>query len=247
MSKESKDSKTNTPQPGNTALPKWVWVTGAVLLGGLMYTSVQMNQAQDQLEQASAASVDAKKAMTMAEGAQAETMKKTDTLMKEAGMLKEEAAAHKKMAATLEEKITGLNGDLAASKTRAGALQDELKSASGKLSMAMAENEKGKLVAKAKEKLTQQLKTSQEMQASSMKEAATLKNAAAGFKEKIGSLEKELTASKARLGALQEEVKAASGKLSMAMAESEKHKQAAEAQEKLALEYKEKAERAAAQ
>lgn len=98
--------------------------------------------------------------------------------------------------------------------------------------------------AAAHEKMTMSLKQEAAMHKA---EADTQKKMAVSLKEKIAGMEKGMTGSNTRLGALQDELKSAGAKLAAAMAESEKHKMAAEAQAKMAQEYKANAERAAAQ
>jgi chromosome segregation ATPase len=274
MGKEPSKKQTDNLQTGSPALPAWIKGAGVALLLALTYTTYQMVQAQDGLEQAGLEISKTQKARMAAQGAHAETTKEFDaikkvvaTYRKETATFIKEAAAHKKeaaarikeaadsmketaafkeAAATLKEAAATLKNDLSASKTRLGALKDELKAAKGKLEMALTENEKGKLATEVREKLEQQYKAAQDMQAAAMKQAETLEKAVTGFKEKITSLGKDLSASRTSLGALQDELKTANGKLAQALAESEKYKSAAQANEKLAQQYKEKAEAAEA-
>jgi len=288
MGKEPSKKQTNNLQTGSPALPAWIKGAGAILLIALTYTTYQMVQAQDGLEQAGLEIAKTQKARMAAEGAQAETTKELDaikkvvatyrketaTFIKEAAANKKEAAARIKEAATnkkeasalakeaadsmketaafkaaaaaLKEAAATLKNNLSASKTALGALKDELKAAKGRLEMALTENEKGKIATEVREKLEQQYKASQDMQAAAMKQAETLEKAVTGFKEKITSLGKDLSASRTSHGALQDELKTANGKLTQALAESEKYKSAAQANEKLAQQYKEKAEAAEA-
>jgi chromosome segregation ATPase len=281
MGKEPGKKQTNNLQTGIPALPAWIKGAGAALLIALTYTTYQMVQAQDGLEQAGLEISKTQKARMAAQDAHAETTKELDaikkvvatyreetaTFIKEAAANKKEAAANKNevaarikeaaesmketaafkaAAATLKEAAATLKNNLSASKTALGALKDELKAAKGKLEMAQTKKEKGKIATEVREKLEQQIKASQDMQAAAMKQAETLEKAVTGFKEKITSLGKDLSTSRTSLGALQDELKTASGKLAQALAESEKYKSAAQANEKLAQQYKEKAEAAEA-
>ena len=131
MSKKSASVKqTKVPQAVISALPAWSWGLGAVMLVALFFTYYQMVQAQQRLDQANSELADMRNAVTEAQDAR-------EKMVKEVSNLKE---------------------NLTAAKTRLSSLDDELKDATGKLELALAESKKQKMAAQEQQKLAKQYK-----------------------------------------------------------------------------------------
>jgi septal ring factor EnvC (AmiA/AmiB activator) len=139
MSKKSASVKqTKVPQAVISTLPAWSWGLGAVMLVALFLTYYQMTQAQQRLDQANSELADMRNAVTEAQDAR-------EKMVKEVSSLKE---------------------NLTAAKTRLSSLDDELKDATGKLELALAESKKQKMAAQEQQKLAKQYKEEAERAAS---------------------------------------------------------------------------------
>ena len=139
MSRKSASVKqTKVPQAVISALPAWSWGLGAVMLVALFFTYYQMVQAQQRLDQANSELADMRNAVTEAQ----------DTREK---MVKE---------------VSSLKENLTTAKTRLSRLEDELKDATGKLELALAESKKQKMAAQEQQKLAKQYKEEAERAAS---------------------------------------------------------------------------------
>jgi peptidoglycan hydrolase CwlO-like protein len=134
----SKKTATKVPQATNSTLPAWSWGLGAIMLIALFFTYYQMAQAQQRLDLANSEITNLRKAVTEAQDAQVEMVKE----------------------------VSSLKENLTTAKTRLSRLEDELKDATGKLELALAESKKQKMAAQEQQKLAQQYKEEAERAAS---------------------------------------------------------------------------------
>ena len=262
-------NKSENPQAVNPALPAWIWGLGAILLIALIYTSYQMVQAQQGLEQAHNELAGMREAATGAQDTQTK-------LVKEVSSLKKNLMAARKS-------LRKLKGELKDANSKA---KGKLKAANTKVKRALAESKKQKMAGEKQQKMALRFKQEGEKQAASLREklsaektrlgrlkgelkdagsrlelvlAESKKQQMAGENQQklalrykqdserqVVSLREKLAAEKTRLGRLEGELKTANAKLELALAESKKQKLAAEIQQKLAQKYKEEARRAAA-
>ena len=139
MSKKSASVKqTKVPQAVISTLPAWSWGLGAVMLVALFLTYYQMTQAQQRLDQANSELADMRKVVTEAQDTRAKMVKE----------------------------VSSLKENLTTAKTRLSRLEDELKDATGKLELALAESKKQKMAAQEQQKLAKQYKEEAERAAS---------------------------------------------------------------------------------
>jgi septal ring factor EnvC (AmiA/AmiB activator) len=152
MSKKSASVKqTKVPQAVISALPAWSWGLGAVMLVALFFTYYQMVQAQQRLDQANSELADMRNAVTEAQDTR-------EKMVKEVSSLKEDLTAAQDAREKMVKEVSSLKEDLTAAKTRLSSLEDELKDATGKLELALAESKKQKMAAQEQQKLAKQYK-----------------------------------------------------------------------------------------
>ena len=139
MRKKSASVKqTKVPPAVISTLPAWSWGLGAVMLVALFLTYYQMTQAQQRLDQANSELADMRKVVTEAQDTRAKMVKE----------------------------VSSLKENLTTAKTRLSRLEDELKDATGKLELALAESKKQKIAAQEQQKLAKQYKEEAERAAS---------------------------------------------------------------------------------
>ena len=128
MSKKSASVKqTKVLQAAISTLPAWGWGLGAVMLVALFFTYYQMVQVQQRLVIGNHELADMRKAVTTARNARVEMVKE----------------------------VSSLKENLTLAKTRLSRLEGELKDATGKLELVLAESKKHKMAAEKQKILIQ--------------------------------------------------------------------------------------------
>ena len=134
-------NQSKNPQAAKPTLPAWIWGLGAILLIALIYTSYQMVQAQQGLEQAHNELAGMREAATGAQDTQTKLVKEVSSLEKNL------------MAA--RKSLRKLKGEFKDANSKA---KGKLKAANTKVKLALAESKKQKLAAEKQQKLAQKYK-----------------------------------------------------------------------------------------
>jgi septal ring factor EnvC (AmiA/AmiB activator) len=155
----SKKTATKVPQAANSTLPAWSWGLGAIMLIALFFAYYQMVQAQQRLDLANHEIAAMRKAATEAQDARVEMVKAVSSL-------KENLTEAQDARVEMVKEVSSLKENLTEAKIRLSSLEGELKDATGRLELALAESKKQKMAAQEQQKLAQQYKEEAERAAS---------------------------------------------------------------------------------